>query len=131
MGEKGIIVIKSLQIVLIAFLAGCSLPIAKVNLGSGGLPGDKAIPSANGVTGYQCENLSIDGKNIEFTLDAGSPTEKSFAEKICSCLREGRTQTDAENAFRQIKTHGIDSWGAKGALAILGTKIKRCERAIK
>ena len=131
MGEKERIATKSLPIILIALLAGCSLPVAKVNLGSGGLPGDKAIPSANGVTGYKCEDLFIDGKEIEFTLNAGSPTEKSFAEKICSCLRASRTQNAAENAFRQIKTHGIDSWGAKGALAMLGAKIKRCERAIK
>ena len=112
-------------------LAGCSLPVKNINLGSGGLPGDIAIPSSNGVTGYECQDLSVGGRKFEFTLDAGSPTQKSFAESMCSCLRAGSTQADAEKAFKQIDKYGVESWGAKGALAVVGVGIKRCERAAR
>lgn len=111
-------------------LAGCSLPVKNINLGSGGLPGDIAVPSGNGVTGYECQDLIVNGKKFEFTLDVGSPTEKAFAEKMCSCLRANDAQTEAEEAFRQIRVHGIDSWGAKGALAMVGAGIKRCAGAV-
>ena len=122
---------KYLLMVLIILMQGCSVPIRKVEIGIGGLPGDIAISSPNGVTGYQCDNLLIEGKKFEFTLDAGSPTQTSYAEKMCSCLRAGKTQTDATNAFVQIKNHGVDSWGAKGALAILGAGIKKCQNSIE
>jgi hypothetical protein len=106
------------------------MPAARVNFGNGGLPGDVAVPGENGVTSYECEDLSVDGKKFEFTLNTGSPTNKAFAEKMCSCLRASDTQSKAVEAFNQVSLNGIDSWGAKGALAMIGAGIKRCERVV-
>jgi hypothetical protein len=111
-------------------LAGCSIPFRKADLGAGSLPGDVAVPSSNGVTSYECDQILVRGKKFEFTLDAGSPVDNSFAGRMCSCLRAADVQSDAAEAFNQIERHGMNSWGAKGALAVVGANIMRCQRSM-
>ena len=114
----------------VGFLAGCSIPLRKADLGAGPLPGDVAVPSSNGVTSYECDRIVVRGKKFEFTLDAGSPVDNSFAGSMCSCLRAAGVQSDATEAFNQIERNGMNSWGAKGALALVGASIKRCQRSV-
>jgi len=122
---------RSLTVVLFLFLTtACSSNNNQVDLGLGGLPGDKASASPNGVTQYTCDEMDVAGEKFTFTLDVGSPSTKVFSEKICSCLRAGKVEKHANKLAEKVKNHGESSFDAMAQAARLGKDIKKCEAAV-
>jgi len=122
---------KLLTFAFVTFLAtACSSNSNQVDLGLGGLPGDKASASPNGVTQYTCDEMNVAGKQFTFTLDAGSPSTKVFSEKICSCLRAGKAEKHANKLAEKVMNNGQNSFDALAQSARLGKDIKKCEAAV-
>jgi hypothetical protein len=112
---------------VLLLMTACSSTGTSSNVGLGGLPGDEAAVSENGVSKYKCDQLNSDGGEFSFALGVGSPTTKVFAEKLCSCLRAGETKRHANFLNEQIKKSGPDGFMALAATAKLGEGIKKCE----